>query len=288
MMRMQVRLFRLACATFLALMVGLAGVCSAAPENDVSGAIDVSPQVKPPKAPKAPKEPKVPKAPKADTKAPKVRISSPKGGARRGVVGTITVTATARDKVGVAGVQFLLDGAPLQAEVTVAPFEITWNTTTVADGPHTLAADARDEAGNIGTSPPVTVTVANATPVPAPARLEEAAAVLAPPGAWQLATPADTGTELSGDTAAFSFEAGATATFTFTGTGVTWFGVFCDICGTANALLDGAPVEVNTFAVTSRADVVFERSGLAAGSHTLVIEVLGDGDILVDAFDVTP
>jgi hypothetical protein len=95
-MKIPVQPVRLAAATFLALMVGLAGVCSAAPPQDVGGAIGVSPQVKPPKAPKAPKAPKVPKAPKPDVKAPKVKITSPSEGET--VVGTVTVTARARTR----------------------------------------------------------------------------------------------------------------------------------------------------------------------------------------------
>ena len=37
--------------------------------------------------------------------------------------GTVTVTATAADDVGVAGVRFLLDGVALGAEDTTAPYE---------------------------------------------------------------------------------------------------------------------------------------------------------------------
>jgi YVTN family beta-propeller protein len=38
---------------------------------------------------------------------------------------------------------------------------VSWNTSTVTNGTHTLTAVARDAAGNITTSTPVTVTVAN-------------------------------------------------------------------------------------------------------------------------------
>ena len=71
------------------------------------------------------------------------------------------MTADAADNVGVAGVQFLLDGANLGAEDTAAPYTVSWNSTTVADGSHTLLARARDAAGNVATSAPITVTVAN-------------------------------------------------------------------------------------------------------------------------------
>ena len=78
------------------------------------------------------------------------------------VSGTVTITANATDNVGVAGVQFLVDNNPLGAEDTTSPYSVTWNTTTVANGTHTLTALARDTSGNTALSAPVTVTVANA------------------------------------------------------------------------------------------------------------------------------
>src|SRR2546422_11773912 len=79
------------------------------------------------------------------------------------VSGTITVSATASDNVGVAGVQFQLDGAPLGAEDTTAPYSVPWDTTTATPGTHTLRAIARDAANNTTTSSSVTVTVSNDT-----------------------------------------------------------------------------------------------------------------------------
>ena len=77
-----------------------------------------------------------------------------------------SVSATASDNVGVAGVQFKLDGANLLAEDTTAPYSISWNTTTVANGSHSLTAVARDAAGNLQTSSTVTITVNNADTTP--------------------------------------------------------------------------------------------------------------------------
>ena len=62
--------------------------------------------------------------------------------------GTVTLSATATDNVGVAGVQFKVDGANLSAEDTSSPYSVSWNTTTAANGTHTLTALARDAAGN--------------------------------------------------------------------------------------------------------------------------------------------
>src|SRR5207245_5220197 len=77
---------------------------------------------------------------------------------------TITVSANAADNIGVAGVQFLVDGAPLGAENTSAPYAVAWNTAGVADGSHTLTATARDAAGNTVTSAAVNVTVDKTPP----------------------------------------------------------------------------------------------------------------------------
>src|SRR5207245_237316 len=87
----------------------------------------------------------------ADITPPSVSMTAPTPGSY--VSGTITVAARATDNVGVVGVQFKLDGANLGAEVTAAPYSISWNTTTAANGTHTLTAVARDAAGNVTTSP---------------------------------------------------------------------------------------------------------------------------------------
>ena len=58
---------------------------------------------------------------------PTVSITAPANGAT--VSGTaVTVSATAADNIGVAGVQFMLDGASLGAEDTTSPYSIAWNT----------------------------------------------------------------------------------------------------------------------------------------------------------------
>ena len=93
----------------------------------------------------------------ADTQPPVVSFTSPAAGT---VVGTIAVQASASDNVGVASVQFRVDGVALGAADTVAPYTASWNTTTVADGAHTLTAEARDAANNVATAS-VTVIVQN-------------------------------------------------------------------------------------------------------------------------------
>jgi len=95
----------------------------------------------------------------ADSTAPTVSLTSPVAGV---VSGTITVSANAADNVGVVGVQFKLDGTNLGSEDTSLPYSLSWNTTTSANGNHTLTAVARDAAGNTTTSAAVVVTVNNA------------------------------------------------------------------------------------------------------------------------------
>jgi hypothetical protein len=95
----------------------------------------------------------------ADGEPPVVTMTAPAPGSS--VSGAVTVSANARDNVRVEGVQFRLDGAPLGDELTSEPYSISWDTTVAVDGTHTLDAVARDWAGNVATSSPVTVTAEN-------------------------------------------------------------------------------------------------------------------------------
>ena len=99
--------------------------------------------------------------PGPDTTAPSVAVSSPTGGL---VAGTVTVTASASDNVGVASVQFQRDGVDIGAADTTAPFSVSWDSRTTPDGSHVLTAVARDAAGNATTSAGVTVNVDNTAP----------------------------------------------------------------------------------------------------------------------------
>jgi hypothetical protein len=96
-----------------------------------------------------------------NTVPPTVAMTAPAPGAT--VAGQTTLDANASDPVAVAGVQFLLDGSPLGAEVTSAPYTLVWDTTTVSDGSHTLAARARDTAGLSTVSTAISVTVQNSS-----------------------------------------------------------------------------------------------------------------------------
>ncbi len=94
-----------------------------------------------------------------DVTPPTVSISSPLDGAS--VSGAISVSAAANDDVGVAGVQFALDGTVLGAEDMVAPYSLSWNSATVPNGVYSLTAIARDAANNTTESIDIAVTVWN-------------------------------------------------------------------------------------------------------------------------------
>lgn len=95
-----------------------------------------------------------------DTTPPVVAITGPANNAT--VSGTVQVTASATDNVGVARVQLQLDGQNAGAAVTAAPYVYSWDTTKVSNGSHTLRAIATDTSNNSATSAVVTVTVSNA------------------------------------------------------------------------------------------------------------------------------
>jgi hypothetical protein len=96
----------------------------------------------------------------SNTVPPAIAVTTPTNNAA--VSGSaVTVSAEASDSMGVAGVQFQLDGANLGTVVTSPPYRIAWDTFSTTDGSHTLTAVATDAAGNQATSSPVAVTVAN-------------------------------------------------------------------------------------------------------------------------------
>src|SRR4029077_16544844 len=93
-------------------------------------------------------------------------ITAPANGAT--VSSTISITANASDNVGVASVQFQVDGANFGGLDTTSPYSASWNTATASNGALTVSAIAKDAAGNSTTSATVTVTVSNSSPDTAP------------------------------------------------------------------------------------------------------------------------
>jgi subtilisin family serine protease len=95
-----------------------------------------------------------------DRAPPVVSIASPSAGGT--VEGIVPVDANASDDVGVARVDLFVNGAMLATDVTV-PFGFSWDSSTLPAGSKaTLLARAYDAAGNVASSPEVSVTVRGA------------------------------------------------------------------------------------------------------------------------------
>jgi glucose/arabinose dehydrogenase len=84
----------------------------------------------------------------SDQQAPTITLTAPANLASN-LSGTITVSANASDNVGVASVEFQLDGMAIGAADTSAPYQTTVNTAAHTSGQHVLRARARDAAGNV-------------------------------------------------------------------------------------------------------------------------------------------
>lgn len=80
-----------------------------------------------------------------DKTPPTVAILSPVTGAM--VSGAVAITINATDNVKVTSVSFSMDGVVVSTS-TVAPFGITWNSSSVPAGSHVLSVKAYDAAGN--------------------------------------------------------------------------------------------------------------------------------------------
>jgi hypothetical protein len=96
--------------------------------------------------------------PLPDVSAPSATIISPAGGSQ--ITGSVTVSATATDDTGVASVTLSVDGVA-KSTLSAAPYSFSLNSTTIADGNHTLTVTAKDAAGNAGQAA-ISIVVKNA------------------------------------------------------------------------------------------------------------------------------
>lgn len=99
-----------------------------------------------------------------DTTAPTGSVVAPTAG--QSVSGTKILQVSASDNVAVQSVQFKIDGANSGAAVTAQTngyYERSLDTTTLANGNHTVSALVTDTSGNPYTIPAVTFAVNNAT-----------------------------------------------------------------------------------------------------------------------------
>ncbi|HEX8704107.1 MAG TPA: Ig-like domain-containing protein [Myxococcaceae bacterium] len=94
-----------------------------------------------------------------DVSAPAVSVTSPMAGTT--LTGGVYLMASATDDRAVQRVIFYLDGVALGTAYYYGPFTLSWNSRNAANGTYSLTAKAFDDAGNVGTSAPVSVTVDN-------------------------------------------------------------------------------------------------------------------------------
>jgi hypothetical protein len=131
--------------------------------------------------------------PGVDTVPPSASITTPVNGST--VAGIVNISASASDDVGLAGVQFQLNGANLGDFAAGAgpSFSISWNSGSVVNGSYNITAVAHDLAGNVAAST-VVVTVANASVNTPPVISRVAAGSVSATGAtisWTTDKPAN-------------------------------------------------------------------------------------------------
>ena len=103
--------------------------------------------------------------------APSISITSPANGSSMN--GLVPVSVAAADNVGVAKVEFFINGA-LAAEMTGAPYVFSWDTSPLAAGTYSVSAKAVDSAGNEALSNSVSLAVAGDTKAPSVSLLQPA------------------------------------------------------------------------------------------------------------------
>jgi hypothetical protein len=96
-------------------------------------------------------------------RAPTVGLLAPAAGAT--VAGTVTITASASDDVGVVSVAFTVDGIVVGTDTDGGNgWSAPWDSTIASDGPRVLGAIATDTSGQTGAAAARSVTVANSGP----------------------------------------------------------------------------------------------------------------------------
>ena len=98
----------------------------------------------------------------SDTQAPTISITSPTGGK---VTGVVPVDVSYSDNVGVTRAELYVNGNKVVTD-DVGPFAFAWDASIYGDGTYTLVAKAYDAAGNVGTSPSVSVSIGNDSTAP--------------------------------------------------------------------------------------------------------------------------
>jgi len=225
----------------------------------------------------------------------------PVGGAKvtdtPGANGTLTFRGTSvawsgyrGPDAGIARVQ--VDGGAATEVDTYSPaykiHDVVFTATGLADASHTLTIEATGQKNNASTGAQIVVDAFDVT-MPG-RRFQEEDAAVTYSGDWNHGNVNRTWSE---GTAATTSTAGARASFTFTGTSVSWIGCRKASIGPARIFLDGVFVkEIENYEpvpIESYQNANFRADGLVNGTHTLTIEAVTSGSlVVVDAFDVRP
>jgi hypothetical protein len=120
--------------------------------------------------------------PPVDTTPPTVSLTAPADGAT--VNGSVTISADANDNVAVTQVEFLVNGNVVGSD-TNSPYSISWDSTSLANGPATITARASDGT-NTTTSSAHNITIDNV--VTPPGDTTPPTVTLADPGAFLRGT----------------------------------------------------------------------------------------------------
>lgn len=89
---------------------------------------------------------------------PAVAITSPSPGELAS--GSLSITADASDDLELSSVEFFVDNEPVGSD-TIAPYEVTWNSSGAPDGQHNIFAIATDSSNQSTVSDSVLITVDN-------------------------------------------------------------------------------------------------------------------------------
>ena len=93
-----------------------------------------------------------------DVVPPTASLASPVAG--QILTGTVSLAANAADNIAVGKVEFYA-GTTLLGTATAAPFQVSWNSATLANGTYSFTAKATDTSGNTATSAAVSAVVQN-------------------------------------------------------------------------------------------------------------------------------
>ncbi|MFC1414730.1 hypothetical protein ACEZCY_36770 [Streptacidiphilus sp. N1-12] len=206
------------------------------------------------------------------------RISAPASGAT-GVAGTFTVHGS-----GVTGdTVTVTDGGTTLCRVTVAGS--AWScTATEADGQHTLVAVQSNPRG-VDSPPAATVFVVGTAP--ASVRLNDTDPDIQYVG---FSYQNNRGLGDYQDDLHYASDNGSTVTYTFVGTGIEVFGEQSGDEGHFSAALDaGTPVSVDTVPTDGQRHsnvVVWSKTGLPAGVHTLVLTKVDGTYMTFDGLEI--